>query len=89
MSTLAPPARLDADVALALLATGTLAGGTVLFSYGSQTLRRLLDLTSAGWPALTVTADGLEIAATCTVAELYAFAGAVASPPARPPVCKT
>ncbi|MEN5073855.1 FAD binding domain-containing protein [Isoptericola cucumis] len=50
-----------------------LAGGTVLFSYGSQSLRRLLDLTSAGWPALTVTDDGLEVAATCTVAELYAF----------------
>ncbi|MBD5786952.1 FAD binding domain-containing protein [Cellulosimicrobium terreum] len=50
-----------------------LAGGTVLFSYGSQTLRRLLDVTTAGWPALTVTDDGLEIAATCTVAELYGF----------------
>ncbi|MFE5311011.1 FAD binding domain-containing protein [Isoptericola sp. NPDC056605] len=60
-----------------------LAGGTVLFSYGSQTLRRLLDLTSAGWPALTVTDDGLEIAATCTVAELYAFPGAAASAPVR------
>ncbi|WP_166846034.1 xanthine dehydrogenase family protein subunit M [Isoptericola sp. BMS4] len=54
-----------------------LAGGTVLFSYGSQTLRRLLDLTSAGWPALTVTDEGLEIAATCTIAELYALPGTV------------
>ncbi len=60
-----------------------LAGGTVLFSYGSQTLRRLLDVTSAGWPALTVTDDGLEIAATCTVAELHAFPGAAASAGAR------
>ena len=60
-----------------------LAGGTVLFSYGSRTLRRLLDLTSAGWPALTVTDDGLEIAATCTVAELYAFPRAAASTPVR------
>ncbi|MEU2201805.1 FAD binding domain-containing protein [Isoptericola sp. NPDC019482] len=60
-----------------------LAGGTVLFSYGSQTLRRLLDVTSAGWPALTVTDDGLEIAATCTVAELYAFPEAAASAPVR------
>ena len=37
-----------------------LAGGTVLFSYGSyafgpEPLRRLLDLGSAGWPAVTVT----------------------------------
>ena len=40
-----------------------LAGGTVLFSYGSfafgqEPLRRLLDLGSAGWPAITVTDDG-------------------------------
>lgn len=55
-----------------------LAGGTVLFSSGSSTLHRLLDLSSAGWEPLTVRPDGLEIAATCTVAELYAFA---ASPP--------
>ncbi|WP_426311211.1 FAD binding domain-containing protein [Cellulosimicrobium sp. E-16] len=60
-----------------------LAGGTVLFSYGSQTLRRLLDLTSAGWPALTVTDDGLEIAATCTVAELWAFEESVEAGPVR------
>ncbi|WP_435735270.1 FAD binding domain-containing protein [Cellulosimicrobium sp. PMB13] len=60
-----------------------LAGGTVLFSYGSQTLRRLLDVTSAGWPSLTVTEDGLEIAATCTVAELYAFEDSAAAAPVR------
>lgn len=51
-----------------------LAGGTVLFSYGSSTLRRLLDITSAGWAPLTVDDDGLEIAASCTIAELYEFA---------------
>lgn len=55
-----------------------LAGGTVLFSYGSYAfgpdpLRRLLDLGSAGWPAITVTDGGIELAATCTVAELYAL----------------
>lgn len=55
-----------------------LAGGTVLFSYGSlafgkDPLRRLLDLGSAGWPAVTVTEEGIELAATCTVAELYAL----------------
>ncbi|WP_454041137.1 FAD binding domain-containing protein [Cellulosimicrobium sp. Marseille-Q8652] len=60
-----------------------LAGGTVLFSYGSQSLRRLLDVTSAGWPSLTVTDDGLEIAATCTVAELYAFEDSQAAAPVR------
>lgn len=55
-----------------------LAGGTVLFSYGSlafgkEPLRRLLDLGDAGWPAVTVTDHGIELAATCTVAELYAL----------------
>ena len=50
-----------------------LAGGTVLFSYGSSTLRRLLDITCAGWQAVQVTGGGLELAATCTVAELYAL----------------
>jgi len=55
-----------------------LAGGTVLFSYGStafgpEPLRRLLDLGSAGWQPVTVTPDGIELAATCTVAELYAL----------------
>ncbi|WP_035776842.1 FAD binding domain-containing protein [Arthrobacter sp. H5] len=50
-----------------------LAGGTVLFSYDSSTLKRLLDITHAGWPPLTINERGLEIAATCTIAELYAF----------------
>ncbi|BDZ43607.1 FAD-binding molybdopterin dehydrogenase [Paraoerskovia sediminicola] len=50
-----------------------LAGGTVLYSYGSERLTRLLDLSAAGWAPLTATADGLEIAATCTVADLWAL----------------
>jgi CO/xanthine dehydrogenase FAD-binding subunit len=57
-----------------------LAGGTVLFSYGSfafgpQPLKRLLDLGSAGWTPVTVTDAGIELAATCTVAELYKLPG--------------
>lgn len=48
-----------------------LAGGTVLFSYGSTVLKRLLDLGAAGWPAITVSDRGIDLAATCTVAELY------------------
>ena len=48
-----------------------LAGGTVLFSYGSSVLTRLLDITSAGWAPITVTEQGIELAATCTIAELY------------------
>jgi CO/xanthine dehydrogenase FAD-binding subunit len=48
-----------------------LGGGTVLFSYGSTTLRRLLDLGQAGWEPVTVYGDGIELAATCTIATLY------------------
>jgi CO/xanthine dehydrogenase FAD-binding subunit len=49
-----------------------LGGGTALFAEPRPHLSRLLDLTTAGWPALTVRDDGLEIAATCTIAELAA-----------------
>jgi CO/xanthine dehydrogenase FAD-binding subunit len=52
-----------------------LGGGTALFGEPHPELTRLLDLAAAGWPALTVRDDGLEIAATCTIAELAAFAG--------------
>jgi hypothetical protein len=71
-----------------------LAGGTVLFSYGStafgpEPLRRLLDLGSAGWPAVTVADAGIELAATCTVAELYALPDTLAgSQPAKAPTAQ-
>jgi CO/xanthine dehydrogenase FAD-binding subunit len=55
-----------------------LGGGTALFGEPRPQLTRLLDLAAAGWPPLTVTADGLEIAATCTIAELAGFTGAPA-----------
>jgi CO/xanthine dehydrogenase FAD-binding subunit len=54
-----------------------LAGGTWLFSEPQVHLTRLIDLTDLKWPALTVDAAGLTIAATCTVAQL----DAMASPP--------
>jgi CO/xanthine dehydrogenase FAD-binding subunit len=47
-----------------------LGGGTWLFSAPQPGVTRLLDLSAFGWPPLTLTADGLEIAATCTLAEL-------------------
>jgi CO/xanthine dehydrogenase FAD-binding subunit len=50
-----------------------LGGGTALFAAPDPRVTRLLDLVAAGWPALTVRPDGLEIAATCTIAELAAF----------------
>ncbi len=49
-----------------------LGGGTALFAESNPHVHRLLDLAAAGWPALTERADGLEIAATCTIAELAA-----------------
>jgi CO/xanthine dehydrogenase FAD-binding subunit len=51
-----------------------LAGGTWLFSEPQAHLDRLIDLAALGWPALTIDANGLSIAATCTVAELDAIA---------------
>jgi CO/xanthine dehydrogenase FAD-binding subunit len=47
-----------------------LGGGTWLFSEPQPGLSRLLDLRAFGWPALQAGPDGLEIAATCTLAEL-------------------
>jgi CO/xanthine dehydrogenase FAD-binding subunit len=52
-----------------------LAGGTWLFSEPQPEVRRLLDLHAFGWPALTTSRDGLEIAATCTLAELMGWRG--------------
>jgi CO/xanthine dehydrogenase FAD-binding subunit len=47
-----------------------LAGGTWLFSEPQPELRRLVDLAGLGWPPLEVGAEGLRIAATCTLARL-------------------
>jgi CO/xanthine dehydrogenase FAD-binding subunit len=51
-----------------------LAGGTWLFSEPQVHLTRLIDLADLKWPALTIGATELAIAATCTVAQLDAFA---------------
>jgi len=52
-----------------------LAGGTVIYSYGTDITRgaptRLLDITGAGWQPITWHDNGdLEIAATCRIADL-------------------
>lgn len=51
-----------------------LAGGTWLFSEPQPHLGRLVDLNDLCWPAVTATDAGLEIAATCTIAQLSQFA---------------
>src|SRR5580698_7537095 len=47
-----------------------LAGGTWLFSEPQPSLDRLIDIVDFGWPALQITEQGLQIAATCKIAEL-------------------
>ncbi|MGA7808345.1 FAD binding domain-containing protein [Bradyrhizobium sp.] len=51
-----------------------LAGGTWLFSEPQASLTRLIDLVDLKWPALTIDAQGLSIAATCSIAQLDALA---------------
>lgn len=50
-----------------------LAGGTWLFSEPQPGVSRLVDLDGFGWPAIVREDSGLHIAATCRIAELYAF----------------
>ncbi len=52
-----------------------LGGGTWLFSEPQVATDTLVDLEQLGWPALTVSAAGLEIAATCKIVELHDFKG--------------
>jgi CO/xanthine dehydrogenase FAD-binding subunit len=51
-----------------------LAGGTWLFSEPQVATDTLIDLEQFGWPALEIVSDGLDIAGTCRIAELYSFA---------------
>ncbi|WP_137043032.1 FAD binding domain-containing protein [Pseudolabrys sp. FHR47] len=55
-----------------------LAGGTWLFSEPQNKLTRLIDLSTLGWEPLQANDKGLEIAATCTIAQLDTFS----APPA-------
>jgi CO/xanthine dehydrogenase FAD-binding subunit len=54
-----------------------LGGGTFLFSEPQPQLTRLIDLAGLGWQPLRPSNEGLEIAATCTIAQLDAFAAPV------------
>jgi CO/xanthine dehydrogenase FAD-binding subunit len=47
-----------------------LAGGTWLFSEPQPQLRRLVDLTGLGWDPIVLSDNGIELAATYTVAEV-------------------
>jgi len=50
-----------------------LAGGTWLFSEPQLGTATLIDLGHLGWPALEASPAGLDIGATCAIAELYRF----------------
>lgn len=50
-----------------------LAGGTWLFSEPQPQTDTLIDLDTLGWTPLTASAAGLDIAATCSIADLYRF----------------
>jgi hypothetical protein len=52
-----------------------LAGGTYLFSEPHIGIRRLIDLTRLGWPSIVLDDNGIELAATCTIAEVSRIAG--------------
>ncbi|MHA0289292.1 FAD binding domain-containing protein [Mycobacterium sp. C3-094] len=47
-----------------------LAGGTWLFSEPQPHIARLIDITSLNWPPIVLSDNGIEIAATCTLADL-------------------
>lgn len=51
-----------------------IAGGTWLMSEPQPATTGFVDLTTLGWPDLEITAEGLRIGATCTIARLVAFA---------------
>ncbi|TCK23793.1 CO/xanthine dehydrogenase FAD-binding subunit [Ancylobacter aquaticus] len=62
-----------AELPPACAGDAVLGGGTWLFSEPQPHVRRLIDLADLGWPALRHEAEGLSIAATCTIAELNGF----------------
>jgi CO/xanthine dehydrogenase FAD-binding subunit len=76
LNTIREVARPQARSGLPVWTAGDawLAGGTWLFSEPQAHLTRLIDLTELKWPPLEVNADGLTIAATCTIAQLDALA---------------
>ncbi|GLK83406.1 FAD binding domain-containing protein [Ancylobacter defluvii] len=61
------------EIAAARPGDAFLGGGTFLFSEPQPELRRLIDLSKLRWAPLSAGDAGLDIAATCTIAELHAF----------------
>jgi CO/xanthine dehydrogenase FAD-binding subunit len=74
-------ARQRSDLVLAP-GEALLAGGTWLFSEPQPAVTGLVDLSALGWEPCAETADGLSIAATCTLADLRRHADAARWPAA-------
>jgi CO/xanthine dehydrogenase FAD-binding subunit len=74
--------RTRADVWPLEAGDAVLAGGTWLFSEPQPHLRRLVDLTSLGWPPITLSDNGIELAATCPLAAVSELSTTL--PAARP-----
>lgn len=64
------PARTRDDLAALGPSVAALAGGSGIFAEPHPHLTGLVDLHALGWESLVVTDEGLEIAATCTIAEV-------------------
>jgi CO/xanthine dehydrogenase FAD-binding subunit len=69
IDTIAVP-RTRAEIDTSGAGVAFLAGGTWLFSEPQDDLHTLVDLTALGWQPITVTEDGLDIAATATIEQL-------------------
>ncbi|CAD5995199.1 FAD binding domain-containing protein [Agreia sp. COWG] len=63
-------ARRRADLSILGASAVPLAGGTVLFAEPDPAIDTLVDLQTLGWPDLTATEAGLDVAATTTLATL-------------------
>lgn len=66
-------ARSRADLALGE-SERFVAGGTWVFSEPTPDVTGLVDLSRLDWPAVEETAEGISIAATCSIADLVAWA---------------
>lgn len=67
------PVRSRDDLAALGPGVAVLAGGSVLFAEPHDGLTTLLDLTTLGWPSVTVDERGLSLAATCPMVEIAAL----------------
>lgn len=67
------PARHRDDLSALSEQVAPLAGGSWLFSEPQDHLTSLVDLMTFHWPSLTVSEAGLEVASTCTLAEVAAM----------------